>query len=114
MCKTMFEADTVMQKLIDSVEGRKKNGGGFIPFTPAELDLVKELADWAEGTRFYVRFQNDTEMSGAFNQQLEKMTVADMMMFAMMKFQKSKKEGTGMAGVALIIPALWNKLKGEG
>ena len=44
MCKTMFEADTVMQKLIDSVEGRKKNGGGFIPFTPAELDLVKELA----------------------------------------------------------------------
>lgn len=114
MCKTMFEADTVMHKLIDSVERRKRNGGGFIPFTPAELDLVKELADWAEGTRFYVRFQNDTEMSGAFNQQLEKMTVADMMMFAMMKFQKSKKEGTGMAGVTLIIPALWNKLKGEG
>lgn len=114
MCKTMFEADTVMQKLIDSVEGRKRNGGGFVPFTPKELELVEELAAWAEGTRFYVRFQNDAEMSSVFNQQLEKMTAADMMMFAMMMFQKNKKEGSGMARVALIVPALRDKLKGEG
>ena len=59
-------------------------------------------------------FETLEDRDKVFNQQLEKMTVADMMMFAMMKFQKSKTEGTGMAGVALIVPALWNKLKGEG
>lgn len=113
MCKTMFEADAVMQKLVDTINGRIKGGSGFIHFTTAELDMVKELAEWAEGTRFYVRFQNDKAKSEIFNEQLKRMTAEDLLMLAMMKYEKTKREGTGMAGVALIMPELWRKLEGE-
>ena len=112
-CNSMRDAEQRMKELMALVDQRVENGGGFIPFSKEEREIIAGLAEWAEGTRFYSAFMNDTRKSADFVKALQAMTAEDLFMFALMKFNKLQAEGVGIAGVALIIPELNKRLEEE-